>query len=187
MADLGSIGRDHLIGRRTGVIVSPWRPIGGIRTAPGRTPLDMTPLFNMVDSPTSKAGTLSIECYTSGTRSWQMPVEPNTSVTVSIAVRKTSGYVAAFGGFRTLTNLLPYLVVTRSDGTVFVDTMDDVVDTWDTLTITVPITERGVLTIAAITPGLPGTSGFFALRASLTTRLVCKVWWNNLTASVASG
>ena len=185
MANLGAIGLDHLAGQRHGIVVNPWRPIGGIRTIPGRATEDMVPLFNPVSDPVAVAGTIALECYTAGTFLWYAPVEANATYAFDVYLRKTSGYLATLGAFRAAPiSLLPYMTVTRSDGQIFRATMSDVTDTWNLVTVTAPILTQGVATVRVVLLGLPGTSGFFAGRTTLPQRFVTKAWINRIAPRI---
>jgi hypothetical protein len=188
MADLGAIGKDQLVNNRLGVQIIYWRPVGGIRVIPGKATIDMVPLFNRVTSPVQVADTYALECYTSGTFAFQVPVDAGFTYTASVYLRKSSGYVSSIQGFRASPlNLLPYLQATRQSPSglynlaSYTDTMADVTDTWDQVSVDVPVLEKAVLLVDVVIPGLGGTSGFFyGNRSDLETRFVTKCWVNYL-------
>jgi hypothetical protein len=149
----------------------------------------LTPRAVMVDTPIPTAGVRAILCYTPGLLRWEHPVDPATTVTVSLDVRKTADYdtinpPAGTLGYR-VGGKLPVLRVTRADGYALTDTMADVTDTWDTLTVAMPVLARGVLVIEAHQRGTRGDNGLVnPVRPPDPTAPAPRCWWANLRTVV---
>lgn len=128
----------------------------------------------------------AIEIYTPGTMRLHRPVDPSTTVTITVKCRKNSSYVVSgAAGLSQERSYLPRLEIIREDGKLVQDTMADVTDSWDTLSAVVPIVARGVLVIDLIAEGGLGDNLLFVEPSRRPNIDGPKCWWDDLTVAVS--
>lgn len=189
MADLGNIGT--VLTAMPAVRIAPQLPLSAVTRLFGETAqsyLDRIPIFAAVDSPIPSVGLKSLETYTPGAFLFERPVDPGTTLTITVKCRRSADYVdsAMVGLSRGAQSTAPYLEVELPGGAKTRATKGATPDIFETLVVG-PLTV-GIVGVAVIRLVAEGNFGDNLLFVEEARRPIFvggggpRVWWADLVA-----